>query len=268
MDNFLNMLNPVAKWLHIIAGIMWIGLLYFFNFINGHVVATMDADSKKKVVPELMPRALYWFRWGAAWTWVTGLVLLYVVFWKGSLSMGESAGTAMFDAGSEVSMWSHILLLVSFVAVFLYDFLYKSPLAKNTRLVTIVSFLLIAGIEYAMICCGNYSYRAFNIHIGTMFGTMMAFNVWFRIWPAQQRIITAIKSGKTPNGDDAALAGLRSKHNTYMSVPLIWTMINQHTAVFSGKLFNVPGLVLLVMIAIGWHLVFQLYKKSGKIKGF
>jgi uncharacterized membrane protein len=119
-----------------------------------------------------------------------------------------------------------------------------------------------------MICCGNYSYRAFNIHIGTMFGTMMAFNVWFRIWPAQQRIITAIKSGKTPNGDDAALAGLRSKHNTYMSIPLIWTMINQHTVVFSGKLFNIPGLVLLVMIAIGWHLVFQLYKKSGKIKGF
>ena len=61
-----------------------------------------------------------------------------------------------------------------------------------------------------------------------MFGTMMAFNVWFRIWPAQQKIITAIKGGEAPNGDDVALAGLRSKHNTYMSVPLIWTMINQH----------------------------------------
>lgn len=268
MDNFLNMLNPVAKWLHIIAGIMWIGLLYFFNFINGHVAATMDTDSKKKVVPELMPRALYWFRWGAAWTWFTGIILLYVIFWKGSLSMGESVGSAMFDSGAEVSMWSHILLLVTFLAVFLYDLLYKSALAKNTRLVTIVSFLLIAGIEYAMICCGNYSYRAFNIHIGAMFGTMMAFNVWFRIWPAQQRIITAIKDGNAPNGDDVALAGLRSKHNTYMSIPLIWTMINQHTVVFSGKLFDIPGLVLLLMIVLGWHLVFQLYKKSGKIKGF
>ena len=264
MDNFLNMLNPVAKWLHIIAGIMWIGLLYFFNFINGHVVATMDADSKKKVVPELMPRALYWFRWGAAWTWVTGVVLLYVVFWRGSLSMGESEGMM----SSDVNMYTHMMILLTFLAVFIYDFLYRSPLAKNTRLVTIASFLLIAGVEYAMICCANYSYRAVNIHIGAMFGTMMAFNVWFRIWPAQQRIITAIKSGNAPNGDDAALAGSRSKHNTYMSVPLIWTMINQHTVVFSGKLFSVPGLVLLVMIALGWHLVFQLYKKSGKIKGF
>jgi uncharacterized membrane protein len=56
------MLNPIAKWLHIIAGVMWIGLLYFFNFINGHVAVTMDGDSKKKIVPERMPRTLYWFR--------------------------------------------------------------------------------------------------------------------------------------------------------------------------------------------------------------
>ena len=268
MSDFFGMLNPVAKWLHIIAGIMWIGLLYFFNFINGHVAATMDADTKKKVVPELMPRALYWFRWGAAWTWLTGIILLYVIFWNGNLSMGESVGNTMFDSGVEVNMWTHIMLLVTFVAVFLYDFLYKSALAKNTRVVTIISFLLIAAVEYTMIHCGGFSYRAFNIHIGAMFGTMMAFNVWFRIWPAQQKIITAIKNGDAPNGDDVALAGLRSKHNTYMSGPLLWTMINEHTVVFNGKLFNVKGLVLLVVIALGWHIVFQLYKKSGKIKGF
>ena len=119
-----------------------------------------------------------------------------------------------------------------------------------------------------MIKFGQFSYRAFNIHIGAMFGTMMAFNVWFRIWPAQKKIITAIKNGDAPNGDDVALAGLRSKHNTYMSVPLIWTMMNQHTVVFNGKIFNITGLVLLVVIALGWHIVFQLYKKSTKVKGF
>jgi len=265
MNEFLNMLNPVAKWLHIIAGVMWIGLLYFFNFINGHVAGTMDADTKKKVVPELMPRTLYWFRWGAAWTWFTGVILLYVIFWNGNLSM-ESSETLMTDG--EVSMWTHIMLLITFIAVFLYDFLYKSALSKNTRIITIISFLLIAAIEYSMVHCGAFSYRAVNIHIGAMFGTMMAFNVWFRIWPAQQKIITAIKNGDAPDGNDVALAGLRSKHNTYMSVPLIWTMINQHTVVFSGKLFDCMGLVLLVVIALGWHLVFQLYKKSGKISGF
>ena len=80
-NQFLALLNPIAKWLHIIAGITWIGLLYFFNFINGHVLATMDGDTKKKVVPELMPRTLFWFRWGAAWTWVTGVILIYIIFW-------------------------------------------------------------------------------------------------------------------------------------------------------------------------------------------
>ena len=166
----------------------------------------------------------------------------------------------------------------TFVAVFLYDFLYKKvkfgitcPIAKNTRVVTIVAFLLIAGIEYAMIHCGQFGYRAFNIHIGAMFGTMMAFNVWFRIWPAQQKIITAIKNGDAPDGDDVALAGLRSKHNTYMSVPLIWTMHNQHH-VTAPTTLGIPAeyswALLMGIVILGWHIVFQLYKKSAKVAGF
>ena len=267
-NQFLALLNPVAKWLHIIAGITWIGLLYFFNFINGHVAAKMDGDIKKQVIPELMPRTLFWFRWGAAWTWITGIVLLYVIFWAGSLSIEESVGNNMFDADTEVTMWAHIMLLVTFLAVFVYDFLYKSALAKNVRLVTIISLLLILGVEYLMIHCGQFGYRAFNIHIGAMFGTMMAFNVWFRIWPAQQKIIAAIRDGEAPDGDLVALAGLRSKHNTYLSVPLIWTMINEHTVVFSGKICGCTGLVLAIVIPLGWHIVFQLYKKSAKVEGF
>jgi len=275
----MELLHPIFKWLHIIAGITWIGLLYFFNFINGHVAATMDGDTKKKVVPELMPRTLYWFRWGAAWTWVTGIVLLYVIFWAGSLSMGESAGNAMFAAETEVTMWAHIMLLVTFLAVFIYDFLYKKvkfgitcPIAKNIRLVTITSFILIGCVAYCMKFCAGFDYRAINIHIGAMFGTMMAFNVWFRIWPAQQKIITAIKDGEAPNGDLVALAGLRSKHNTYMSVPLLWTMINEHTTVFAGGNYGITEstnwLAIMVIVALGWHIVFQLYKKSAKVKGF
>lgn len=268
----MELIHPIFKWLHIIAGITWIGLLYFFNFINGHVAATMDGDTKKKVIPELMPRTLYWFRWGAAWTWVTGVVLLYVIYWAGSLSMGESGGNLMFAAGTEVTKWAHIMLLVVFVAVFAYDYLYKSGLAKNVRVVTIISFILIGGIVYCMKFCAGFDYRALNIHLGAMFGTMMAFNVWFRIWPAQQQIITSIKNGDAPDSNLAALAGLRSKHNTYMSVPLIWTMINQHTTHFSGGNLGINEstnwLVLMIVVALGWHIVFQMYKKSAKIEGF
>ncbi len=267
----MEILHPIFKWLHIIAGITWIGLLYFFNFINGHVAATLDADSKKKVIPELMPRALYWFRWGAAWTWVTGVVLLYVIFWDGSLGMGSSENM-MMDTNMEVNMYTHIMLAVVFGGVFLYDFLYKSGLASNTRVITIISFLLIAAVVYCMKFCAGFNYRAFNIHLGALFGTIMAFNVWFRIWPAQQKIITSIKNGEAPDGTLAALAGLRSKHNTYLSIPLIWTMINEHTQYFAGGNLwlkeSTNWLALLVVVALGWHIVFQLYKRSAKVEGF
>ena len=120
-NHFLSLINPIAKWLHIIAGVTWIGLLYFFNFINGHVAATMDGDTKKKVVPELMPRTLYWFRWGAAWTWVTGVILLYIIFWNGSLGMGMTGedGSMMADSDGTINIWSHIMVGVTFMDVFI-----------------------------------------------------------------------------------------------------------------------------------------------------
>lgn len=287
----MELLNPIFKWLHIIAGITWIGLLYFFNFINGHLAATYDADTKKKVVPELMPRALYWFRWGAAWTWFTGIVLLYLIYLQGGTLMPNdfTSGEDPIKGNYSANMLIHISLTIAFLTVFLYDFFYKSSLGKNTRVATIISFAYIAGFIYFMtsivpMASAFYvpevnnseleiGYRTFNILIGTMFGTIMAFNVWFRIWPAQQRIITAIKGGEAPNADDVGMAGLRSKHNTYMSIPLIWTMINEHHFILAdggGKaLFGIPQeLWLIGMVALGWHIVFQLYRKSGKVKGF
>src|SRR5260221_9693670 len=76
-----ELLNLLFRWIHVIAGVMWIGDLWFFNFVNAQVAKTYDADSKKKVIPELMPRALYWFRWGAAYTWITGFGLLGIVYY-------------------------------------------------------------------------------------------------------------------------------------------------------------------------------------------
>ena len=259
----MEFITPIFKWLHIIAGVLWIGLLYFFNWINGHVAATMDGETKQKVVPELMPRTLYFFRWGAAWTWVTGVVLMLFIFW---MEMGSTMFKGL-DMGEEASKFRHAAYLLPFLMVFVYDAFYKSPLAKDARIATIISFAGIAGVlAFLIFVAEMIEYRAYNIHIGAMFGSMMAFNVWYRIWPAQQKIITAIKNGEAPDPADAGLAGLRSKHNTYMSVPLIWTMINEHTVGVSHYLEGYG--VLLVMVALGWHIVWQIYKKSGTIKGF
>ncbi|HEX6739006.1 MAG TPA: urate hydroxylase PuuD, partial [Vicinamibacteria bacterium] len=242
------------------AGVVWIGMLYFFNWVNGPFAATMDADTKKKVVPELMPRALYWFRWGAAWTWITGLLLLMLVFYHGQI---------LFDDLGGWRLGAMVMVTFVFVAPLFYDKLQQSPLGKDPKTFGAVAFVLVAVVAFLMATWAGFGYRALNIHLGGMFGTIMAFNVWYRIWPAQQKIITAVKNGTAPDAALVSLAGTRSRHNVYMSVPLLWAMINQHTVTVT---FGLPAryafVVFLVVVLLAWHIVWQLYKRAPKVKGF
>ena len=259
----MEALEAIFRWLHVFAGIAWIGHLYFFNWVNGPLQGKLDGPTKKLVVPELMPRALYWFRWGAAYTWLTGVLLIGMVYYMG----GQAFATDYtWSAGAG------IMIVVTFLAFLVYDMLWKSSLANNLRAGTIVSFILLAIIVALYVYLANFSYRGTLIHTGALFGTTMAFNVWFRIWPSQQKIIRAVKEGTAPDAAIVKLAGLRSRHNTYMSVPLVWTMIGQHTTWFAGGNFgplnNYYWVVWLVIIIIGWHIVFQCYKKAGKVQGF
>jgi len=260
----MEALEALFRWMHVVAGITWIGHLYFFNWVNGPLQAKLDGPTKKVVVPELMPRALYWFRWGAAYTWFTGVLLLGMVYY-----MGEQA----FAQGFGWSAGAGIMILVTFFGVFIYDALWKTSLANNLRAATIVSFLLLSVVVALFVYLAHFGYRGVLIHTGALFGTTMAFNVWFRIWPSQQKIIRAVKDGVAPDAALVKLAGLRSRHNTYMSVPLVWSMIGQHTVVpFAGGAMGIPTdfywVVWLIIIIIGWHIVFQCYKKAGKVQGF
>lgn len=263
-------LEQLFRWLHIFAGIVWIGLLYFFNFVNGPFAATLDGDSRKKVVPELMPRALFWFRWGAAWTWITGVLLLILVFYHAPLR--GLAGGVLFKTEPESTAGAFVMVAFTFLAVFLYDAIFKTGLGKNIKVGATIGFVLVGIALYLMASWAKFDYRGYLIHVGAMFGTIMAFNVWFRIWPSQKKIIGAIKKGEAPDAALVAMAGSRSRHNTYLSLPLLWAMINSHTAYFSGGNLGIPGewawATMLVVILIGWHVIWQCYKKAGKVKGF
>jgi uncharacterized membrane protein len=258
----MQALEVLFRWIHVLAGVIWIGHLYFFNFVNGPFQGKIDGPTKKIVNPELLPRALWWFRYGAAWTWVTGVLLLGLVYYHGRLAV-EAEG---FTTGS----W--VMLAVTFLAPFVYDALYKSPLAANVRGAFVVAYALVAVAVYLFAHVAGFSYRGTLIHTGAMFGTIMAWNVWFRIWPSQQKIIRAVKEGTAPDADLVKLAGLRSRHNTYMSVPLLYTMIAQHTTFFSGGNWGIGNdnwwIVFLAVIGASWHVVFQLYKRSAKVQGF
>jgi len=252
-----EIISVLSRWLHVAAGIMWIGHLYFFNFVNAQFTATLDGDTKKKVVPELAPRALYWFRWGAAYTWITGVLLLLLVYYHGGL---------MFEANN-MDGWSTgaiTMVAATFLGFALYDILAKTSLGKNHLVFGLISVALIALATWLMVDWALFSFRAYNIHIGALFGTIMAANVWMRIWPAQKKIIAAVKEGAAPEASFPAMAGLRSRHNTFLSVPLIWTMINAHTAVPAANHWY----YLIGAVVLGFVAVWMTYGKAGKVKGF
>ncbi len=260
----MDILSALSRWLHIFAGIVWIGMLYFFNFVNGPFQGTLDGETKKKVNPELLPRALWWFRWGAAWTWFTGVLLLGLVF--------HMEKAQMFGADGNWSAGAGVMVLLVFVAPFIYDALHKSPLGKDAKTFGSVCFVLLTLVMALMSQWAGLTYRAANIHLATLLGTIMAFNVWFRIWPAQRTIVTAVKGGTAPDPALVAFAGARSRHNVYMSVPLVWGMFNQHTTVLAGGNFGLSAanafVVYPIVTLLGWHIVWQLYKKAPSIKGF
>jgi uncharacterized membrane protein len=247
--NISEWLNLVFRWIHVIAGVMWIGHLWFFNFVNAQVAKTYDADSKKKVIPELMPRALYWFRWGAAYTWITGFFLLGIVIYMGGVGIetDQSLGVAV---GAGVGG-----LIVAWV---IYDLLWKQ-MAKNEMVGAIISFVLVVAAAFGLNLV--MSHRAVFIHIGAIFGTIMAANVWMRIWPNQRKIIAAAKAGSPPPDGAPALAALRSKHNTYMSVPLMFFMVSNHFPTMYGSDIRVVWVA--VFVAVGWGMTKLMYNKSA-----
>mgnify|MGYP002624275979 CR=1 FL=1 len=247
------------RWIHVIAGVLWIGVLWFFNWINGAFTATLDGDTKRKVVPELMPRALFWFRWGAAFTWLTGVALLMKLYYAGLFAMAD--GTK-----AESSVWLQAFAGL-FVGFIVYDLLFKT-LGKQAHAVCVVIWGALAigfGCYLDML---GFSQRAIYIHIGALFGTSMAANVWMRIWPAQKRIITAIKNGQAPAPADPALAGLRSKHNTYMSVPLLLLMVS----VNQDDMLTWPyawQFVATGVLAVGFGITWAIYNWGvPRVKGF
>src|SRR3977135_473680 len=133
--NVSEWLNLVFRWIHVLAGVMWIGHLWFFNFVNAQVAKTYTPEGKKQVLPELMPRALYWFRWGAAYTWITGILLLFIVYWFGGAMTGDTTTMGPHAVGG-------IGLLAIIVGFVVYDQLWKN--LKNETAGAVISWVLVA----------------------------------------------------------------------------------------------------------------------------
>ncbi len=253
----MSWFEALFRWTHVVAGILWIGHLYFFNFVNAQVVKTYDADSKKKVVPELMPRALYWFRWGAAYTWVTGILLAGLVYYMVDNLVKKDVATnaAVISHAAGVVISLALIVLVFFA----YEAIWRA-FGKNERVGVGALFAVFVALLFLL--SRIFTGRAVFIHAGMLFGTIMAMNVWMRIWPAQRKIIQAAKGvAPAPDPSVPATAGLRSKQNTYMSVALLFTMLSNHYPTIYG--WEHSWIILAAIIALAFAVTKLLYLKSA-----
>lgn len=257
-DYFLEWLNIAARWIHIFAGIMWVGQTYFFTWLDGRFsemikAASGNPDAKvwmvhsggfylvdKQRKPHMMPHKLHWFKWEAAVTWLSGIVLLVVVYYIGGLMVSEQR-----EESASVLIGVAVLLL----AWPAYDTLWRSPLGKNEKIGVMISYVLLVGVIYGL--THTLEGRAAFLHVGALLGTLMTVNVWVRIIPAQKKMVAAVEEGKEPDLTLGEQAKMRSKHNTFMAVPVVFTMISNHYPVTSyGSDWS--WVILSALILIGW----------------
>jgi len=263
MQEPLNtIVSALFRWLHVVAGITWIGHLYFFNWVNGPLQTKLDGPTKKLVNPELMPRALFWFRWGAAWTWLSGFLLAGLVYYSEKKQLFEDNNIG------NPWLWLAIVLVGLAVGFVLYNAIMK---AVANKVVGAAICLVLYAAFYALLdCVGHFNGRSLYIHAGMIFGTTMALNVWMVIWPNQKKIISALKAGTplAPDSPEVKIAGLRSRHNTYMSIPLVFMMVSNHFYPIFSAASPLREVYLAVIIAVGFAVTWLLYGKAAKVPGF
>jgi uncharacterized membrane protein len=256
-------LNLIFRWIHVFAGIMWVGTTYYFTWLDARLTEEEKAVAntgtpaqiwmvhsggfyvvEKRKVPDLASRTLHWFRWEAGTTWLSGMALLIILFYLGG---GALIDPDVYDISLTTAIGLGIGLLL--VGWLVYDVIMISPLAKNEKLVAVIFYALLVATSYGLTLV--FTGRAAYIHLGALMGTIMAANVWMRILPAQKKMIAAINAGQKPDDALSGQAKLRSKQNTFMAVPVVFIMISNHfPGVTYGERYN--WVILAVLILVGW----------------
>jgi uncharacterized membrane protein len=258
----LDWLQLIFRWLHVITGIAWIGASFYFVWldnslepppqwkrdkgIKGDLWAIHGGGiyevAKYELAPEKMPETLHWFKWEAYTTWLTGMVLMILVFYIGADAYLIDKRVANLDQVQAIATGLGFLV----AGWVLYEVLCATALANNGYLLGAILISLAVVFSYAL--THLFSGRGAFIHMGAMIGTIMAGNVFRVIIPSQKALVTAIEAGEAPDPAWGIKAKLRSTHNNYLTLPVLFIMISNHYPMTYAHPYN--WLVLLAIIAI------------------
>jgi uncharacterized membrane protein len=237
-------IRVVLRWLHLVGGITWIGLLYFFNVVNVPFQKGLDAETKKKVNPDLLSRALWFFRWGAVVTVLAGLTYFAMYILAPAVRNSNTFGR------TDINVWLVLLTWLSYpVVLFVIEYLIikRVPaLTKDGRIFAIVMIVLTLIVSYGIIRyftskLSNENYvtpnNVYSIGLGGAYGLVMLLNVWGIIWPNNKRIIAATAgTGPAAPPELARQAFIASRTNAWMSLPMLLFMgLSEHDWVAFGK---------------------------------
>ena len=240
MDYLHDWANLLLRWGHLIVGVAWIGASFYFNWLENHLERQSAALGegvagelwaihgggfyhlqKYELAPPRLPEPLHWFKWEAYTTFLTGFALLWVVYYL-------NADTMLLPPGSALAPWQGVLLGlgVVFGAWFVYDGLCRSPLGRRPAWLALVGFVLLIALTWALMQV--FSGRAAYIHVGAAIGTCMVANVFRVIIPGQKALVTAMQTGGERDPAHGRHALLRSRHNNYLTLPVLFLMISSH----------------------------------------
>jgi uncharacterized membrane protein len=255
-------LNLSVRWFHAFAGIMWVGQTYYFTWLDGQFGKLEKKAAANAPVPAVWmvhsggfytvekqkslgvaPEQIHWFRWEALMTWLGGVVLLILVYYVSDGLIDPDVADISKQAGIAIGV------AAMFAGWIIYDLVVRSPLGKSETVFAAFGLVMTAVAAWGLMHV--FSGRAAYIHVGAIFGTIMTLNVWMRILPAQRKIIAAAAVGEKFDAALSAQAKLRSKHNTFLAVPVVFLMLSNHFPVATyGNRYGWE--ILLALVVAGW----------------
>lgn len=226
----------LMRWFHFIAGVTWIGLLYFFNLVNVPLQKGFDAETKKKVNPELLGRTLWYFRWGAVFTVLFGLGYYVMYILKPDVGNAENLGHVEINGKVLALVWLAIPIVTFFIE---YLVIKKVPaLGKDGRVFAVFILILVVAMSWGILCWLNNgltangesfaSNRTLSIGVGGALGMIMLLNVWGIIWPNNKKILAGLAGGPAAPPELARQAFLASRTNAWLSLPMLLLMATSH----------------------------------------